>query len=96
MLAYWMVFMNVTAPKPYEEYKKRTPAALQKYGGKFLARGGRAQAVEGKNSAERVVLIEFPSFEQAMKCYNSPEYQEAKGFRAGAADAQIVIVEGIQ
>jgi len=87
--------MNVTNPKAYEEYKKRTPAALQKYGGKFLARGGRAQAVEGENPAGRVVLIEFPSFEQAMKCYNSPEYQEAKGFRAGAAEAQIVIVEGV-
>jgi uncharacterized protein (DUF1330 family) len=95
MLAYWLVYMNVTNPKAYEEYKKRTPAALQKYGGKFLARGGRAQAVEGENPAGRVVLIEFPSFEQAMKCYNSPEYQEAKGFRAGAAEAQIVIVEGV-
>lgn len=96
MLAYWMVTMHVTDPKAYEEYKKRTPAALAKYGGKFLARGGRAQTVEGRNLGERAVLIEFPSYEQAMKCFNSPEYQEAKGFRAGAAEAQIVIVEGAQ
>ena len=96
MLAYWMVYMHVTDPKAYEEYKKRTPAALAKYGGKFLARGGRAQMVEGKRAPERAVLIEFPSFEQAVKCFNSPEYQEAKGFRTGAAEAQIVIVEGIQ
>lgn len=94
MLAYWMVYMHVIDPKAYEEYKKRTPAALAKYGGKFLARGGRAQTVEGETAPERVVLIEFPNYEQAMKCFNSPEYQEAKGFRAGAAEAQIVIVEG--
>ena len=95
MLAYWMVTMHVTDPKAYEEYKKHTPAALQKYGGKFLARGGRSQIVEGENLGERAVLIEFPSFEQAMKCYNSPEYQKAKGFRVGAAEAHIVVVEGI-
>lgn len=95
MLAYWMVTVHVTDPKAYEEYKKRTPAALAKYGGKFLARGGRAQTVEGKSAPERAVLIEFPSFEQALKCFNSPEYQEAKGFRANVAEAQIVIVEGV-
>lgn len=95
MSAYWIVRMNVTAPEAYEEYKKRTPAALAKYGGRFIVRGGRARTVEGEEGYPRVVLVEFPSYEQALKCYDSPEYQEARRFREGAADAQIVVVDGI-
>ncbi len=95
MPAYWIVRMNVSAPEAYEEYKKRTPAALAKYGGRFIVRGGRMQTVEGEESYPRVVVVEFPSYEQALKCYESSEYQEAKRFREGAADAQIVIVDGI-
>ncbi|GMQ90282.1 MAG: DUF1330 domain-containing protein [Gammaproteobacteria bacterium] len=95
MAAYWIVFMDVSRPEPYEEYKKRTPAALQKYGGRFLARGGRTQALEGGNPAARVVLIEFPTFEQAIACYRSTEYQEARSFRQGVAHAQIMVVEGL-
>ncbi|MFQ5937968.1 MAG: DUF1330 domain-containing protein [Acidiferrobacterales bacterium] len=96
MPAYWIVRMNVTNAEPYEEYKKRTPAALAKYGGRFLARGGRVEVLEGDVPPARIVLIEFPSFEQAVACYRSPEYREAKHFREGAADAQIVVVEGLQ
>ncbi len=87
--------MNVTKPEPYEEYKKRTPAALAKYGGKFLARGGRTEVLEGEEPYARAVVIEFPNMEQAIACYRSSEYQEAKGFRDGAADARIVVVEGV-
>lgn len=94
MPAYWIVRMNVTAPEAYEEYKKRTPSALAKYDGRFLVRGGRTQTLEGEEGYARVVVIEFPSYEQAVKCYHSPEYQEAKRFREGAADAQIVAIEG--
>jgi uncharacterized protein (DUF1330 family) len=95
MSAYWIVFMNVRKSEPYEEYKKRTPAALAKYGGKFLARGGLTEVLEGEEPYARTVLIEFPNIEQALACYRSPEYQEAKGFREGAANARIVVVDGI-
>lgn len=95
MSAYWIVFMNVTKPEPYEEYKKRTPAALAKYGGKFLARGGRTEVLEGTEPYARTVVIEFPNMEQAIACYRSAEYQEARSYRDGAADARIVVVDGI-
>ncbi len=96
MPAYWIVRMNVTAPEAYEEYKKRTPAALAKYGGRFLVRGGRMQTLEGEEDYARVIVVEFPSFDQALRCFDSPEYQEARRFREGAADAQIIAIDGIQ
>ena len=72
-----------------------SPAALAKYGGKFLARAGLTEVLEGEEPYARTVLIEFPNMEQAVACYRSAEYQEAKGFRDGAADARIVVVEGV-
>ena len=95
MAAYWIVFMDVTHPDEYEEYKKRTPSALAKYGGQFLARGGRAQILEGDKRDSRIVIIEFPTFEQAITCYRSNEYQEARSFRRNAAYAQIMVVDGL-
>lgn len=95
MSAYWIVGVNVTDPEAYEEYKKRTPEALAKYGGKFLARGGRTNWLEGEDQYSRVVLVEFPTFEQAVTCYHSPEYKEAMSFRKRAARAQVVVLEGV-
>jgi uncharacterized protein (DUF1330 family) len=59
-----------------------------------LARGGRAQQLEGEGRP-RNVIIEFASFEDAVACYNSPEYQAARAKRVGAGEAEIVIVEGV-
>ncbi|MEX6504612.1 DUF1330 domain-containing protein [Pseudomonas zhanjiangensis] len=94
MKAYWIAHIEVTDPEQYREYTQRAPAAFAKYGGVFLARGGRAQALEGRVTPPRNVVIEFASYEQAQACYNSPEYQEACRHRAGAARAEVVIVEG--
>jgi uncharacterized protein (DUF1330 family) len=60
-----------------------------------LARGGRCEGLEGGPAAQRNVVIEFDSYEQALACYRSDEYQEAKRHREGVARAQIVIVEGV-
>ncbi len=96
MTAYWVFQVNVSDPEGYEEYKKRTPPILAKHGGKFLARGGRTVTLEGKSGRfERVVVIEFSSYDQALACYNSAEYQEAMTFRKNAAIAEVVLVEGI-
>lgn len=94
MSAYWIVQINVTEPGAYEEYKKHTPAAIRNYDGKFIARGGRMLSLEGEGKYSRIVLVEFPTFDQALACYNSPEYQEAMSFRQGAADVQFVVLEG--
>jgi uncharacterized protein (DUF1330 family) len=92
---YILAQINVSNPQQYAEYTKLTPALIEKFGGKFVARGGRTSALEGPAPAGRVVIIEFPSFERAQEFYNSTEYQAAKKMRDGAATVQFVLVEGL-
>ncbi|WP_245826498.1 DUF1330 domain-containing protein [Oceanibacterium hippocampi] len=87
--------VNVTDPAAYEEYKKLSPGAIAAYGGKFIARGGNLETMEGENETRRVVIVEFPDLDSARRCYNSPEYSAAKAKRANAADAQFIIVDGV-
>jgi uncharacterized protein (DUF1330 family) len=91
---YWIARVDVKNPDAYKLYVEGTAAAFAKYGARFLARGGRAQQLEGPMRARNVV-IEFDSLEQAVACYNSPEYKAAHKHRMGAAEAEIVVVEGI-
>src|SRR5262252_10515508 len=88
--AYLLVQVDVTNPQQYGEYTKLSPAIIEKFGGRFLARGGRTTTLEGPPAKSRVVVIEFPSFERAQEFYNSPEYVAARKVRAGAATAQFV------
>ena len=91
---YWIARVDVKNPDAYKKYVEGTAVAFEKYGARFLARGGRTQALEGVARARNVVT-EFDSLEQAVACYNSPEYQRAKAFREGAAEAEIIVVEGV-
>jgi len=91
--AYLLVQVDVTNPQQYGEYAKISPAIIEKFGGHFLARGGRSLTLEGPAAPGRVVVIEFPSFERGQAFYNSPEYVAARKVRAGAANAQFVLVE---
>lgn len=95
MKAYWIAHVDVTDPQQYGEYTRRAPAAFALYGGRFLARGGRSEALEGRPTPQRSVVIEFDSYEQALACYRSAEYQDACAHRQGVATAAIVIVEGL-
>ena len=95
MVAYMLVTVDVTDPEQYRNYTDRSPAAIAKFGGRFLARGGRTVTLEGDTETRRVVVVEFPSVEQAEACYNSQEYQEAKSHREGAATARFIVVEGV-
>jgi uncharacterized protein (DUF1330 family) len=92
--AYVIVQVDVTNPQQYGEYMKLSPGVIEKFGGRFVARGGRSETLEGTPSKGRVVIVEFPSFERAKEFYDSAEYQAAKKVRAGAATAQFVLVEG--
>jgi len=94
MKAYWIAHVDVSDAAAYSQYTQRAPAAFSKYGGRFLARGGKSQALEGRDTPQRSVVIEFDSYEQAVACYHSPQYQEAKSPRAGVARAEVIIVEG--
>jgi len=91
---YWIARVDVKNPDAYKKYVEGTAVAFEKYGARFLARGGRTQVLEGEARARNVVT-EFDSLEQAVACYNSPEYQRAKAFRDGAAEAEIIVVEGV-
>jgi len=96
MPAYVIVDVTVTDPVVMEEYRKHVPATLAKYGGRFIVRGGAHQAVEGDWKPNRLVVLEFPSMEQAKRWYDSEEYREPKAMRLRAGRANLVMVEGIQ
>lgn len=95
MTAYLIVRVNVTDTAQYQEYMKLSPGIIEQFGGKFMVRGGEKITLEGPEETGRVVLIEFPSVEQARAFYESPEYQHAISVRAGAATGQFVVVEGV-
>src|SRR4029450_3907559 len=78
MPAYFIVDVNVQDPAGFEEYRKRVPATIEKYGGKFLVRGGKFEKLEGNWEPTRVVLLEFPSLEQAKRWYDSAEHRDAQ------------------
>jgi uncharacterized protein (DUF1330 family) len=94
MPAYIIALVNIANPEKYKEYAKRAGPAGEKYGGKFRVRGGAKTPLEGDIPFQRIVVNEFPTVEAAKKFYNSPEYQEARKHRLGAADFNMVIVEG--
>ena len=91
---YWIAHVTVTDPDQYKLYADATPAAFKQYGATVLARGGTFEQMEG-DGRPRNVVIEFPSLQAAIDCYNSPEYQGAKAKRSGAGIAEIVLVEGV-
>lgn len=93
--AYLVANIDVMNPQQYGEYMKVTPGLLEKFGARFIARGGRLETLEGPPVNNRVILIEFPSFERAQQFYNSPEYVAARKLRAGAATVQFILLEGI-
>jgi uncharacterized protein (DUF1330 family) len=93
--AYMLVQVDVSNPERYGEYTKLSPGIIAKFGGRFLARGGRTATLEGAPARGRVAVVEFPSFERAQEFYTSAEYQAAKKVRAGVANAQFVLVEAM-
>lgn len=91
---YWIAHVDVRDPERYKDYVSTAKPAFEKYGAKFLARGGQLHDLEGPARARNVV-IEFPSVQAALDCYNSPDYQAAKAIRNSVADAELLIVEGV-
>jgi uncharacterized protein (DUF1330 family) len=93
--AYWIAHVDVRDADRYQDYVAGAKPAFERYGAKFLARGGAYEAMEGKGRGRNVV-IEFPSMQAARDCYNSPEYQAAKAIRQTVAEAEMIIVEGYE
>ena len=94
MAAYVITRINVTDPVQYEEYKKLSPAAAAAYGGKFIVRGGESVTLEGPEEDRRLVVLEFPDTDAAKGFYDSELYRHARAVRDGAAEFQMVVVEG--
>ena len=95
MPAYIIIRVDVTDAEKYERYKEHTPAAIAKFGGRFVVRGGNVITLEGPEETRRVVVLEFPSLDQARAFYDSKEYQAAKELRDGAAEAQFLAIDGV-
>lgn len=92
MTALWIAHVTVTDPEPYGRYAQAAGPAIAAHGGVFLARGGRYRQMEG-NERPRNVVARFPSFEAAVACYESAEYQAALAHAKGASERDLVIVE---
>ncbi len=92
---YWIARIDVKDPEKYKDYAAGAAAAFKQYGAKHLVRGGSFTAAEGQ-ARGRNVVIEFPSYQAALDCYNSKDYQAALQHRLAAATGEIVIVEGVE
>lgn len=91
---YWVARVDVYDADAYKKYVEANAAAFSRFGGRFLVRGGKLELKEGTARARNVV-IEFPTYQAAVDCFNSPEYQHALGFRRGTpSSADMIIIEG--
>ncbi|MGB9641394.1 MAG: DUF1330 domain-containing protein [Anaerolineales bacterium] len=95
MTAYVIVDIEVTDPQGYEEYKKLAPAAVALYGGKYLARGGACEVLEGDWQPNRLVILQFEDVEKAKAWLNSEEYRPARQLRQRYAHSNMVVIEGV-
>ena len=92
---YWIARVDVNDAEAYKNYAAANGAAFAKFGGRFLVRGGTYESVAGK-PRQRNVVIEFPSYDAAMQCWNSPEYQSAKALQKGGAEMDLIVIEGYE
>ena len=92
--AYWIAHITVTDEENYPDYLKAGAPVYEKYGARFVVRGGQCEGMEGKTHSRNVV-IEWPDYETALAAYHSEEYQAARAIRNRCADSDVVIVEGV-
>lgn len=94
MAAYLVADSTITDPQQFQSYRELVQVALEKFGGRYLVRGGKCETVEGDWQPGRLAILEFASSEQAQLFYDSPEYRAARDARASAANVNMVLVEG--
>jgi uncharacterized protein (DUF1330 family) len=94
MTAYVIANIDVQDPTRYADYIKLTPGTIAPFGGRFIARGGRSERLEGDTPANRIVVLEFPSYEQAKAWYASDGYRVAMAIRQSASKGSLMLVEG--
>ena len=95
MAAYAVVNVRVTDSDRYAQYREKAPDTIAQYGGKYLARGGTVEVLEGEWNPQRLVVLEFESVERLREWYDSPEYASLKQLRTESTSTEFVVVEGI-
>jgi uncharacterized protein (DUF1330 family) len=95
MPAYVIVDIDIVDPAGYENYKKLAGATVEKYGGKYIVRGGKTEVLEGDWSPKRIVLLQFDSMAHAKEWLNSKEYREPRKMRHRTARTNMIVVEGM-
>lgn len=95
MAAYMIARIKVTDPTRYQKYVESTPPTIAKFGGRFIVRGGETVTLERPEETRRVVILEFPSLEQAKAWYASEDYQTVRELRIGAAEGDFLAVDGV-
>jgi uncharacterized protein (DUF1330 family) len=95
MAAYIIVEIEITDPMNYEEYKKLAGVTVEKYGGKYIVRGGKCETLEGDWNPKRVVVLQFENSERAKAWLNSPEYAKPRKMRHRTANTRMILVEGM-
>jgi len=90
---YWIAHVDITDAEGYKAYQAANAKPFGMFGARFLVRGGRQEVMEGKVRS-RCVIMEFPSYEAALACYRSPEYQAAKALRQGKGEIDLIVNDG--
>jgi uncharacterized protein (DUF1330 family) len=95
MAAYVIAHIEVKDPTRYADYIKMSPISIQKFGGRFIARGGNVEKLEGSWEPKRLVLLEFPTIEAAREWYASDDYAPAKALRQATSTGDLVLINGV-
>jgi len=95
MSAYVIVEIDILDPAGYEEYKKLAGATVEKYGGKYIVRGGATEVLEGDWEPKRIVVLEFESMQRAKEWLNCEEYRELRKMRHRTAKTNMIVDEGV-
>jgi uncharacterized protein (DUF1330 family) len=95
MAAYVIADIDVKEPIKYESYRQMVLPTITAYGGRFIARGGPVETLEGGWRPKRLVIVEFPSVDRAKAWWASPEYAEAKALRQATSEGSLVVIEGV-
>jgi len=96
MTAYVIADIVVKDPERFARYKEMVPPTIEKFGGRYLARGGETEVLEGDWQVNRLVILEFESVARAKEWLESDEYAEARKLRRDTTDSKLVVVEGLE
>ncbi len=95
MSAYLIVELEITDPAKFQRYRELVPPIIEKYGGRYIVRGGDTEVLEGSWEPKRIVVLEFETAQKAKECMESEEYQPVKQIRLESANTNMVMVEGV-